>query len=93
MRVTIAGTVVERERNDWSMNGNSGTAYSLFLRGDSLRDSAQKVRVEAEQYGGFSEGDVVELPVDVFANVNDRGTARLTVRLAPEYQPGQRAAA
>jgi hypothetical protein len=85
MKAIINGEVVDTDRNDWNMNGKSGTAYAIFIRSGGARDSAQRVRVSAEQYGAFSIGDDVELPVGIFANVNDYGTAKLSVTLDPEF--------
>lgn len=87
MRALLTGTVVDTDRNEWSMNGKSGVAYAVFVRetGGSQRDAAQRVKVSAEQFGLFQNGDEVELPVNVAANTTDRGTARLAVVLVEEF--------
>lgn len=90
MRAIVQGTVVEKDRNEWSINGKSGVAYGLFVAGpgESARQ-AKRVRVSAEQFGTFSEGDVVELPVDIFANTVERGGvitgAKLSVTVLADY--------
>lgn len=95
MRVTLSGTVVDLDRNEWSFNGKSGIAFSLLVRGDgqSEAQAANKVRVSPEQFGRFSKGDrVTDLPVDVFANtVEYQGVitgAKLSCTLDREYVGG-----
>lgn len=88
MRVRISGVVVDKEAKEWEIGGRSGTSFSAYVRdGEDLRASAQRVRVSAVQFNGVNVGpeSVVEWPVDVFANANDRGQARLTVTLAEDF--------
>lgn len=89
MRGTVIVSVVEKDRNEWNMNGKSGVAYGVYVRelGAPARDSAQRVRITAEQYGAFVEGDLYELPVSFEARVNDYGRAKLQVTLDPDHVP------
>lgn len=91
MKTLLSGIVVETERNDWSFNGRSGVAYAVMVRTEGSRasESATRVKVSAEQYGQYGEGDHVDLPVDIFANTVERSGvitgAKLSVQLSPEY--------
>lgn len=91
MRVTISGEIVDTDRNEWNFNGRSGVAYALLIRADgtSPGSAASRVKVSAEQYGGFTIGEHVDLPVDVFANTVERGGAimgaKLSTTLADDY--------
>jgi hypothetical protein len=91
MKALISGEVVELDRNEWNMNGKSGVAFGLYVRTASARDSAQRVRVSAEQFGSYAVGDEVGLPVDIFANLNDSGQAKLRVTLEEDFVYDSRA--
>jgi hypothetical protein len=90
-QLTLRGRIVDTDRNEWAINGKTGVAYAIFVRSESAseRDSAQRVRVSAEQFGSFAVGELVTLPVDVFANTIERGGiitgAKLSVTLGQKY--------
>lgn len=92
MRALISGEVVDTDRNEWNFSGRQGVAYTLFVRaeGDSPGQAAARVKCSAEQFGTFSNGDVLKLaPVDVFANTVERSGvitgAKLSVSLDEKY--------
>jgi hypothetical protein len=86
--MTIDGTIVEVESKPWSMNGQSGVSYCLYVSGGRARDGAQRVKVKPEQFGLFSEGQEVSLPVGVFARASDfGGPPRIELTLDPEWRP------
>jgi len=84
-----SGTVVDVDRNEWSLNGRTGVTYTIYVKEDGgARYAPQGVRVEPEQFGLFSVGDVVELPVLVTVKNpfdGQPGRAKLQVKLVPEY--------
>jgi hypothetical protein len=90
MRVQLVGEIVDTDENQWEMNGKTGVSHTIFVRSGSARDSAQRVRVSPKQFGALESqvGVEVEWPVDVFAQANDYGGAKLRVTLDPEYAVG-----
>lgn len=91
-RMVFPGTVVDKDIFEYERTRGGvqerAKQYQLFIRseGDD-RGSAQVVICQAEQYGGFAKGDVVEIPVDVEVRqpFNVGGRAKLRVSLDESY--------
>jgi hypothetical protein len=91
MRAWVLGTVVELDRNDWTMPGvggrdRSGTTFTAFVRTERERDEAARVRVTEAQFKALNQGDRVEWPCDFGAVGSDwGGQPKLKITLDPDF--------
>ena len=85
MQAHLLGEVVDLEKNDWSMNGKTGTAYTAFVRTGDAREAAQRVKITESQFIRLDKGVILDALVNITCRANDFGGAKLVVVLDPEH--------